>query len=271
MAVLPAIGILQGRLTPSRDGKLQFFPVDTWEDEFGRAREIGFTCIEVLVQFDTCSKHTLWTEEGTARLQAIAAEHALSLPSVHGFFKWKNHAGETTSALEKLIPAVGAIGAKTILISLFDENAIRNKEDQETVIRLLRPLADQAQALGIRLGLESEIPAKEFCSFVEKFQHPAMGIYYDIGNMVSMGVDVPAEIHLLKDFIVGVHVKDRRRGGETVPLGTGDADFPAIFSALKEIGYHGAYIIQGARDPNRDDISLNRDYYQFVRSLLMSV
>lgn len=270
-ASLPDIGILQGRLTPSRDGRLQFFPVGSWEKEFPTAREIGFGAIEPLVAVDSYRVHPLWTEVGTGKLRAIAAANGIHLPSVHGFFKWRTRAGESVRALREILPRAGAIGAKTVLVSLFDENAIQGHEDEQRVIELLRPLADQAEGLGIRLGLESEIPAERFRRFIEAFNHPAVGIYYDIGNMVGLGVDVPAEIQLLAPLIVGVHVKDRIIGGGTVPLGSGAADFPAIFRVLAVIGYRGPYIIQGARDPSRDDISLNRAYYQFVKSLLEGV
>ena len=265
MTKVPDIGILQGRLTPSADGRLQFFPVGDWEAEFPKAREIGFAAMEPLVAVDSYREHPLWTEEGARRLAAVAQEHGIALPSVHGFFKWRERAEESVSALTAILPRVRAIGAKTVLISLFDENAIQSPEGEQRVIELLRSLADQAEGFGIRLGLESEIPAEEFKRFTAAFVHPAIGIYYDIGNMVSMGVDVPAEIRLLGPLIVGAHVKDRTLGGPTVPLGTGAANFPEIFKALRDIGYAGPLIIQGARDPNRDDVSLNREYYEKVK------
>lgn len=264
MAAIPDIGILQGRLTPSRNGKLQFFPVEGWEAEFPLAREIGFGAIEPLVTFDDRERHPLWTAEGTRNLIAVARAQGIALPSVHGFFKWRHHGEESVQALLRLLPAVREIGAKTVLISLFDENALRNGDDQRAVIRALQPLADRAVELGIRLGLEAEIPAQEFGEFVRQCNHPAIGIYYDIGNMVSMGVDVPAEIRLLGPLIVGVHVKDRAIGGGTVPLGRGAANFPEIFKALRDIGYSRPLIIQGSRDQDRDDVLLNREYYQKV-------
>lgn len=262
---IPDIGILQGRLTPSPDGKLQFFPVGEWEAEFPKAREIGFTAVEPLLAVDTYREHPLWTGEGTKRLVALAASHGIRLPSVHGFFKWRNRAGESIAALAAILPRVRTIGAKTVLISLFDENAVSSPEDEQRVIGILRPLADRAHEFGITLGLEAEIPAERFQRFIEAFRHPAVALYYDIGNMVGMGVDVPAEIRFLRQLIVGVHVKDRPVGGSTVPLGRGAADFPVIFQALAEIGYASSFIIQGSRDPGRDDVLLNREYYQKVR------
>ena len=49
-----------------------------------------------------------------------------------------------------------------------------------------------------------------------------------------------------------VHIKDRLRGGTTVPLGTGNADFGRIFAALARTGYRGNYILQTARATDGD-------------------
>ena len=40
------IGIMQGRLSPPIDGRIQAFPINDWESEFEKASKIGFDCIE---------------------------------------------------------------------------------------------------------------------------------------------------------------------------------------------------------------------------------
>ena len=120
----------------------------------------------------------------------------------------------------------------------------------------------------ITIGIETEMEAIQLLKLVETFKSDLIGVYYDIGNMVSMGVSVEDEIKLLGKRIVGVHVKDRLRGGKSVPLGKGDAPFKKVFAALKEIGYHKPYIIQGARSEETDDITLNTEYYKYVWTLL---
>lgn len=268
---LPPIGILQGRLTPSPDGRIQFFPHDGWEAEFPKAKEIGFSAVEVLIQFGEHERHPLWTKEGCRRLAMTAAAHGIALPSVHSFFKWRNRGEESTRALAKIIPAVADIGASALLLSFFNENSINSESDKEEVAKQIKPLADIAGKHGVRLGLEVEMPAGELKKFIAAMRHPAVGVYYDIGNMASMGMDVPAEVRLLGSQIVGVHVKDRELHGETVPLGTGAADFPETFKALRSAGFHGPYVIQGARHPDKDDFSLNAEYYRFVKEILNNV
>ncbi|MEW6092427.1 MAG: sugar phosphate isomerase/epimerase, partial [Chloroflexota bacterium] len=61
-----------------------------------------------------------------------------------------------------------------------------------------------------------------------------------------------------------VHIKDRLLGGGTVPLGTGDADFLALFESLKTVGYAGDYILQVARGKPGDEVNWTRRNREFV-------
>ena len=60
--------------------------------------------------------------------------------------------------------------------------------------------------------------------------------------------------------ILNVHVKDRKLGGTTVPLGTGDADLPKVLSLLVARGYRGNFILQTARAEDGDHEGAIRRY-----------
>ena len=40
------VGIMQGRLVPPVDGRIQAFPAENWKDEFELASDAGLACIE---------------------------------------------------------------------------------------------------------------------------------------------------------------------------------------------------------------------------------
>ena len=42
----PRIGIMQGRLSSPIDDRIQSFPINSWENEFRLAKDIGFELIE---------------------------------------------------------------------------------------------------------------------------------------------------------------------------------------------------------------------------------
>jgi hexulose-6-phosphate isomerase len=72
-------------------------------------------------------------------------------------------------------------------------------------------------------------------------------VNYDSGNSASLGYDVGEEVAAYGDRIGSVHIKDRIRGGGTVPLGTGGAKIPVLLSHLFRIGYQGDFVMQVAR------------------------
>jgi L-ribulose-5-phosphate 3-epimerase len=49
-----------------------------------------------------------------------------------------------------------------------------------------------------------------------------------------------------------VHVKDRLRGGTTVPLGTGAAEIAKAIRLIENSGYSGQYVLQTARAADGD-------------------
>ena len=74
---------------------------------------------------------------------------------------------------------------------------------------------------------ESDLRLPRWPQFIDAFPARSFGINYDIGNSAALGYDSAEEISAYAPRILHVHVKDRVRGGTTVPLGTGNADLPA--------------------------------------------
>lgn len=263
---IPPLGILQGRLTPSPDGSIQFFPEDGWQNEFPTARQIGFDCAELLVKKNKWQENPLMSDSGRTQIYRLAQQHKIFIRSVHGFYERQE---KYPVALKSIVINASSLGARTVLVSFFGENALISDEDKLLARSNLLEALNLCSTFQVKIGVETEMPAMELLDFIESFKHPNIGIYYDIGNMASMGVNVAEEIRLLGDKICGVHVKDRlANGGETVPLGEGCADFEAAFRALRDVGYGGPFIIQGARVSSVDDVELNRRYYRFCKNLL---
>jgi hexulose-6-phosphate isomerase len=73
-------------------------------------------------------------------------------------------------------------------------------------------------------------------------------VNYDIGNSAALGYDPAEEIACYGSRITDIHVKDRERDGESVMLGTGDAQFERFFQALAPLDYKGPFIMQAYRD-----------------------
>ena len=108
-------------------------------------------------------------------------------------------------------------------------------------IRRLLPLADklQIEILIENVGNGFCTDPKLMAQYIDEIDSPWVGVHFDIGNHISFGP--PADwIHVLGHRIRKLDVKDRLKGGrELSKIGEGDADWPAVRKALKEIGYRG--------------------------------
>jgi L-ribulose-5-phosphate 3-epimerase len=119
----------------------------------------------------------------------------------------------------------------------------------QTAIRKLVPLAEEAK---VTLALEEVwnkflLSPLEFARYVDEYQSPYVKAYFDVGNVVLYGY--PQDwIRVLGKRIAKLHIKDfsfkHVKGTEEsvakwVSLGEGDIDWPAVYAALKDIGYVG--------------------------------
>ena len=108
-------------------------------------------------------------------------------------------------------------------------------------------LADEAQAAGIRLCIETDsnlLPTAEVgLRLLDEIGHDWIQINYDPGNVVYYaGVSPEEDIKHGLGRIGHVHLKDKR-GGKGVldfpPLGEGDLDIPGMLRDLRGSGFSG--------------------------------
>ena len=74
------IGVMQGRLSDPIHNTIQAFPEDTWENEFGIAKEIGLDCIEWI--FDTSCPNPILTNEGRVEIKELSKNNDISINSI---------------------------------------------------------------------------------------------------------------------------------------------------------------------------------------------
>ena len=94
-------------------------------------------------------------------------------------------------------------------------------------------------------------------------------VNYDSGNSASLSYDPRAELEADGKRIGSVHIKDRILGGGTTLLGTGNANFPALFEGLRAIDYGGPWVLQAARGKPGDEVHQARQNREFLAEYLM--
>ncbi len=137
----------------------------------------------------------------------------------------------------------------------------------------LAQVADVFQARGISLGLETgQETAAVLFDFLHKLGKPGVGANFDPANMLLYDKGNPIEaLRKLGPWVRQVHIKDARRTktpgtwGEEVVVGTGEVDWPAFFTTLKEIGFNGDLCIEREAGIKRvDDIRAARELVEKV-------
>lgn len=268
----PKIGIVQGRLVPPVQGKIQTFPERNWEREFTLVRKAGFDGIEWL--FDG-EENPLLSADGRLRIRELIGAYGVEIPSVSAdylmFFPiFGATKAKSVAVLKRLIEACGEAGIRRINIPLEDQSELKKTDDVSDAVDGLRQCLPLAKRCGVVLAAESSLAPANLFAFAKLVNRSNFGINYDLGNSAALGYDTDGALRLLKPFLAGIHVKDRKRlYGPTVPLGSGDADFRSHFAALKEIRYEGWLVIQGAR--GADDVETAKTYLHFIHTLLRAL
>ncbi|RJP20342.1 MAG: hypothetical protein C4527_25290 [Candidatus Omnitrophota bacterium] len=162
------------------------------------------------------------------------------------------------------IEAAAALGASNILMAFFGRGDLRYQDhrgdfrlleekpfkiyelDQrgvDRVVAVLKQIVPRAEALGVALGLENTITAKQNLEIIERVGSDIVQVYYDVGNSTSNGYDVPGEIRLLgNDRICEIHLKDS--GTRVLGSPEGKVDFKAAAQACHDINYDKWFVLE---------------------------
>ena len=120
------IGIIQGRLSPPLRGKIQSFPLETWEKEFDIAKKCGFDGMELVIDSFKWEKNPLWSEKGTERICELSQESGIEIMSLDPLYLTErgllyNDKGtikERFDFMKKIIPNCKKLGMNYILMPI---------------------------------------------------------------------------------------------------------------------------------------------------------
>jgi hexulose-6-phosphate isomerase len=249
------VGFMQGRLSPMVDGKIQAFPWTHWRDEFPAAQAINLSLMEWTLDHDRLAENPLMTLSGRAEITALSKKHAVKVGSLTGdiFMQmpfWRVAGAERAQRLREfdaVADACGSLGVRFVVVPLVDNGAMTSPEEEHVVIEEFCRRTDRLNQMNVSVIFEVDYTPRKLASFIDRFPTGTFGVNYDIGNSASLGYKPEEELDAYFPRILNVHVKDRKLGGTTVPLGTGNADLPGTLRGLLERGYRGSYILQTAR------------------------
>jgi hexulose-6-phosphate isomerase len=273
MGLTNEIGIMQGRLSPRIDGKIQAYPASTWQKEFEIAQEIGYAAIEWIVE-KPVETNALMTDSGKSEIKKVIASTGVRIDYVCADIFMQQPLVRMTEEIKsqnknyllQILKNAKEVGAMGIEIPFVDNSSIKNDKEKQEFIDAMQDAFKLAKDLDIKISLETDLSPIAFKELLEQIGLDFVQANYDIGNSASLGFDPKEELNAYGQRILNVHVKDRKLGGTTVPLGTGNADINLVIQKLQEFGYSGGLTMQAARGVN--DVETAKEQLNYVRNLL---
>ena len=252
---MPFFAIMQGRLVPPEDRRFQSFPRERWREEFALAARAGLNGIEWIFDLYGENRNPICSDSGVAAMRALSQQTGIQVRSLcadyfmdRPFLRTSEvERNERIQKLEWLLSRCKLLDIRRIVIPFVDNSRIENRDEEATVISVLQAILPAAETHQIELHLETSLAPKVFAGLLDQCSHPLVRANYDSGNSASLGYKVADEFEAYGHRVGSVHLKDRRLGGSTVPLGTGDVDFEALFRGLSNLNYTGDYVLQIAR------------------------
>jgi hexulose-6-phosphate isomerase len=264
--------MMQGRLSPLIENRIQTFPAGVWEEEIKLCRELGIRYIEWTIDTLTLSQNPIIQIGGTERINSILAKHKTRIPSVTCDYymenpHWESKENDISETLRKLIESMSKIGARVLVLPLVDSASISKNPNMD--LSFFHSMESLLLRNRVIVAFETDLDPIESREFIDNFNPHVFGINYDIGNSASLGFSPNDEFLNYGNRILNVHVKDRIFGGHTVPLGEGNADFQSVVKQLKKFNYSGNYILQTARSTSGNHTEeLIKNIHFFERALI---
>lgn len=220
-------------------------------DKFKLLKDLGFDGVEL------DSPNTLEPKE----ILEARDKTGLELPGVVNSVHWKSPLSDAdpkvrevcAKSMEQSLNDCKLYGGTTVLLVPGVVNQNTSYEDAykraQAEIKKLLPIAEKT---GIKIALENVwnnflISPVEAARFVDEINHPLLGWYFDVGNILRYGW--PEHwIETLGKRIMKVDIKEFSRKkqqdeglwkGFNVELMEGDCNWPAVNKAFAKIGYSG--------------------------------
>jgi hexulose-6-phosphate isomerase len=240
-------------------------------EKFKMLKELGFDGIDIDQRVEHDDVRRARDESGLIVHGVVDYDH-WKLPLSHPDPKVRAKGLETLKASLRDSKAYG--GTTVLLVVGIVDKTISYSDAYKRTQEEIRKALPLAEEVGIKIAFENVwnmflLSPLEFARYVDEFDSPCVGAYFDIGNVVNYGW--PEQwIRALGKRILKVDVKEYSRklrdekgpgAGFKVELGEGDCDWPAVLEALDEIGYHGwgtAEVQGGGRD-RLQEISMRMD------------
>ena len=210
---------------------------------FEKLRDAGFEGVELLSPNKLDRAEVLKARDATG----------IKIHGVSGSRHWQDTLSNADPAVvERGLAAIreefadcAAYGGTTVLVvPAVVTPTVSYKEAWDRSTVAIKTLIPEAEKHGVKIAIEEVwnkflLSPVEMARYVDQFQSPAVGAYFDVGNVVEFGY--PQEwIHELGKRTLKIHIKEYKKAKRfDYKLGEGEIDWPAVKKALHDVGYEG--------------------------------
>lgn len=260
-----------------------------FEDMFRQVKEAGFDGIELNVDRENSSEHSLGMSNDSKQLadiKRISEKYGLPVVSISTSLYGgklgspdKAVRAEAQALLLKQLDCAAALGADGILVVPgVSSRSVSLLEAWNNSLEALSELKGEIEKRGIYVGLENvwnEFFTSPFdmCKFIDELNCKYFCAYYDVGNVVAFS-STENWIEVLGSRIKKIHFKDFKRNGGINSGGTwqditkGDVKWDRVIAALRKAGYEGYLTAEVFK---QDEEQSFVDYYREVSKQLDDV
>lgn len=220
-------------------------------EKFQLVKDLGFDGVEL------DSPHQLIEEE----ILEAKQKTGLEIPGLVNSLHWKMPLSDPDPSVrqactESMIDALHMCkrygGTTVLLVPAVVSETVAYDEAWDRSTEEIKKMLPAAHETGIKIAIENVwnnflISPLEAARYIDQFDDPMIGWYFDVGNIVRYGW--PDQwVKILGKRILKVDVKEYSRKKQTdegiwegfkVGLGDGDSDWSKVNKALSEIGYSG--------------------------------
>jgi len=235
-------------------------------DKFKLVKELGFDGVELNSPVDL----------NMSEILDAKSKSGIELPTVVNKDHWSSPLSDPDPAVRKKcidsviksLQEVKEMGGDTVLVV---PGVVNEKVSYEqayiTSQQSIRELIPYAEKTGMQIAVENVwnnflISPVEAKRFIDEINHPLVGWYFDIGNVLRYGW--PEHwIKTLNSRIMKLHIKEFSRElmnskglweGFNVDLLKGDNNWPVVMKAVREINHQGGWLTAEVNGGDRNHL-----------------
>lgn len=267
------IGVMSGRLSPTLNNEMQFFPSDRWRDEFHLCKKLKIHNLEWVIDLPSINTNPLLDKTYIDIIKNLGEISCVNnMGAILHFFVQKDvftmlnkESKKFDLLFEKIFQNCSEIGFDYVEIPFFGKSNINHSDFEKILFNcFIDKILNLAEKYYLKVFIENKLDHNSNLYLLEKINSDLFFVTFDTGNSYVSGHKPNNIINNLKHKIGNIHIKDCNHFGDSVPLGKGNVDFANIFYSLEKINYANNFILEAVKE----DIYYNDEKYKAVDTII---